>query len=79
MGWQHHVVGVFARKRTAKKRWQHEEKGLSRNTEAARWVKLGSNWVCYQNNDPQQSCMKIAFLKLEWPGRSPDLNPIEFL
>ena len=51
---------------------------------SARRLGLGRSWVFQQDNDPKHTSKVVmewlnqAGMKvLEWPSRSPDLNPIE--
>ncbi|KAG2466943.1 TCB1 transposase, partial [Polypterus senegalus] len=53
---------------------------------SVRQLKLKRGWVMQQDNDPKHLSKSIAqWLQknkvrfLEWPSRSPDLNPIEML
>ena len=90
-GWQHHVVGFFAagvagalHKIDGIMRQENDLDILRQNLKTSvRKLKLGRKWVFQMDNDPKHTSKIVAkWLKdnkvkvLEWPLRSPDLNPI---
>ncbi len=69
---------------TIPRTWMFRESLANNLLPSIRALKMGHGWVFQHDNDPKHIATKEWLRKkhfkvLEWPSRSPDLNPVENL